>query len=106
MRRLRWLFALAGFVALLWLVSRLPDAVFGTTQTFLLVAAALILLLVAGAMFLLPARRLLASVFVLPLRREGPVFGMPPEDELRTVFRPLVAAGVCLAVAMLAGLLR
>lgn len=95
-----------GAVAIALLLTRLPDDLRAATRAFLLVAASAILLLVAAALFLLPARRLLAGLFTLPLRLEGArPFGLPREEELPVVLRPLVVAGVCLGVALLASLL-
>lgn len=95
-----------GSVLLAALLSRLPTDVRASTRAFLLVAASAVLLLVAGALFLLPARRLLARLFALPLRFDGArALGLPPEEELPLVLRPLVVAGVCLGVALLADVL-
>lgn len=96
----------AGGLLVALLLSRLPSALFESTRAFLLVAAAAMLLLVAGALFLLPVRRLLATAFGLPLSTQGRPVGLPPERELRATLSPLVVAGVCLGVVLLAGLMR
>ncbi|GEM_PF-6703884 len=106
MRPARVVAVAAGAAAIAWLLTRLPRDVFAATQGFLLVAASLALLLVAAALLLRPARALERSLFGLPLRAEGPFFGLPPEREMRVVLRPLVVAGLCFAIAALAGLLR
>lgn len=103
----RRLFSLAlGALPVAVLLRFLPEPVFGATRAFLLVAASGILLATSAALFLLPARRLLARAFGLPLRLEGPAFGLPREDEMRTTLSPLVVAGVLLAIVLAASLLR
>ena len=97
--------ALGGLLVAL-LLGFLPAPVFAATRTFLLVAASGILLLVAAALFLLPARRALAGLFGLPLALRGRAWGLPPEEELRTVLSPLVVAGVCLGILLLAQMMR
>lgn len=107
MRGGRLVVALAlGSAAIAWLLSRLPPAVFAATEAALYVAASAVLLLVAAAMLLRPARALERAVFGLAMDVEGPLVGPPRERDLRAVLRPLVVAGVCLAVAVVAGLLR
>lgn len=107
MRRGRAAVGLAvGGALVALLLSRLPDAVFGATRAFLLVAASGMLLLVAAAVLLLPARRLLAAAFGLPLSTAGRTVSLPPEAELRATLSPLVVAGVCLGVVLLAGMMR
>ena len=103
----RRLLALAlGAPLVAWLLTLLPRPVFDSTRAFLLVAASAILLLTSAGLFFLPARRLLARLFALPLAPTGPTFGLPRDDEVRTALSPLVTAGVLLAVALAAGLLR
>lgn len=106
MNPLRLVALLAGAALVALLLARLPQDVMRTALAFLLVASSLILLLTAAGLFLLPARRLLARLFALPLTLEGPALGLPREDELKTALSPLAIAGVCLAVALLASLLR
>jgi hypothetical protein len=65
-----------------------------------------VLLLVAAALLLRPARRLLAATFGLPLSSRGRLVSLPPERELRSALSPLVVAGACLGVALLAGMMR
>lgn len=95
-----------GGLLIAWLLTRLPADVFATTEAFLFLAASAILLLVAAALFVRPARALERALFGLPLQEGGPLFGLPPEREMRTVFRPLVVAAVCAGVAVLARLVR
>lgn len=97
----------AGGVVIAFLLVLLPAPVFAVTQTILYLTAALVLVLVALALFLAPARRLLSDAFTLGLRvPEGALLSGVREDEQRAVLRPLVTAAVCAGVAALAGLLR
>lgn len=96
-----------GLIAIIILLSRLPADVFVTTQTLLLITAACIFLLLAGAVFLAPVRRLLARLFALPLViRPAPAFSMATNEEWRALLRPLFSALVLLAAAGLPALLR
>lgn len=96
-----------GLAAIIVLLSRLPADVFVTTQALLLVTAACILLLLAGAVFLAPARSLLARLFALPIEvRPAPALSMATNDEWRGLLRPLFAALVLLAAAGLPVALR
>lgn len=98
---------LVGLLAIIVLLSRLPEDVFATTQTIMLLAAACILLLLAGAVFLPPARRLLIKLFALPVApREARGFELPTSDEWRALLRPLFSALVLLAAATLPVILR
>lgn len=103
----RALALVVGGALLAFLVSRLPAETFGATQAALLVAAGALLLWVALALFVVPARRALARAFVLPVRvPDAGWFGMPSEPELRPTLRPLAVAAVALGVATAAALLR
>lgn len=97
---------LVGALAIGLLMRALPDDVLAATQAALYVAAALILLLVAASVFVRPARALSARLFLLPVRADGPLLGMPRPEEMRATFRPLLVAGICLAVVLVSGLLR
>lgn len=103
---LRVVLLVVGSLVISLLVALLPAAVAESARAFLLLASGAVLLLVALALFLLPARRLLASVFGLPLQVEGRTFGLVRDEEMRTTLSPLVVAGVCLGVALLSTLLR
>jgi hypothetical protein len=105
-RAVRVLAIALGALAIAWLLTRLPADVFAATQATLFVAASVLLLLVAAAVILRPARKLERALFALPLAADGPLLGLPRESEMRTVFRPLLVAGVCAGVAALAGLAR
>lgn len=103
----RWILTAAALLLITVLVARVPDDVFRVTQALLLVAAALILLFVALGVFLVPVRAALARAFALPLTAPpGGLVALPPEEEMKTTFRPLLVAGACLAVALVGQLLR
>lgn len=102
----RVLVVLAGGALIALLMRRVPDDVFAATQATLLVVASAILLLVAASMLFLPARRLSQAIFALPLRVEGPTFGLPREKDVRIVLAPLLVAGICVGIDLLASLLR
>lgn len=95
-----------GTLLIVVLVSRLSADVLRATQAILLLAAAACLLLVAAAFLLRPARALLRAVFGAPIRIDGPIFGLPREEDARLVARPLIVAGVCFVVALGPELLR
>lgn len=88
------------------LLSRLPDATFATTQAMLVLASGATLLLLALAVFLGPARRLVGSLFGVVVKADGPVFAVASADEWRGLVKPLFTALVLLAVAGLPVLLR
>jgi hypothetical protein len=102
----RWIAVAVGALAIAWLLTRLPADVLAATKAALYVAASAILLLVAAAVVLRPARALERALFGLPLRADGPFFGVVPEREMRAALRPLVVAGICFGVAVVAGLIR
>lgn len=98
------LFAL-GLLAVILLVSRLPEDAFRTTQGFLVGASAVILLLLALAVFLVPARRALGRLFGFSTESRG-VVAMATPEEWRDLVKPLFSALVCVAVAGVSALLR
>jgi hypothetical protein len=103
---LRGLLFLAGVLGIVLLVSRLPDDVFATTQTMLVVTAGALFLGVAAAAFLAPARRLLGKLFTFAPREDTPTWSAANEAEWRGLARVVLAGAVCMAVAGLPGLLR
>lgn len=104
MRPLALVAQLVGLALVVVLVSRLPAETFAATQTFLLVAGALLLLAVALAVALRPVRLALFRAFGVRHNEEGPAAAGP--EEMRALVRPVLAALACLAVAGLAALLR
>jgi hypothetical protein len=64
-----------------------------------------VLLLVAAALVLRPARALEARVFGLAFDARGPPLGFPPESEIRVVLSPLLVAAICFGVAVVSGFL-
>lgn len=94
-----------GVLLVTLLVSRLPDDVFATTQGFLVGAAAVIFILLALAVFLVPARRALGRLFTFDTPARG-VIAMAKPEEWRDLVKPFFSALVCLAVAGVAGLVR
>ena len=96
---------LVGLALVILLVSVLPDDAFATTQGFLVAASAAILLLLALATFLVPARRALGRLFGFDTPARG-VMAVAQPDEWRDLIKPLFSALVCLAVAGIGGLLH
>lgn len=96
---------IVGVLLVTVLVSRLPEDVFRTTQGFLVGAAAVILLLLALAVFFVPARRALGRLFTFETPASGAIAMAKPE-EWRDLVKPLFSALVCLAVAGVGALLR
>lgn len=94
-----------GVVLVTILVSRLPEDVFASTQGFLVGAAAVILLLVALGVFLVPVRRALGRLFTFEVTSRG-AFAMPKPEEWRDLVKPIFSALVCLAVSGLARIVR
>ena len=97
-----------GLGAIAWLLTRLPDDVWQSTRAFLVVAIAAILVFVVLAIFLTPARRALASAFMLPLSfaNDAPWLAMPSEQEWAVTVRPVVVVAALFAVVTVGSLLR
>lgn len=94
-----------GVILVTLLVSRLPEDVFASTQGFLVGAAAVIFLLVALGVFLVPVRRALGRLFTFDVAARG-VIAMPLTEEWRDLVKPIFSALVCLAVSGLARIVR
>lgn len=105
MSPLRHVLFLVGLALVIVLVSMLPDETFATTQGFLVAASGVILLLLALATFLVPARRALGRLFGFQTSARG-VMAVAKPDEWRDLVKPLFSALVCLAVAGVSGLVR
>jgi hypothetical protein len=95
----------AGFLAIVVLLSRLPADDYATTQAVLLAASGVLLLLLAAASVLTPARRALGRLFGFPVR-ERPRFAPATSEEWRDLLRVVLGALVLLAAAGLPTLLR
>lgn len=102
----RWVAQGVGAVAVGAILVVLPQDVFEGARDLLLVAAALVLVWVALAVLLAPARNALARAFALPLPRAPGLVALPAEEHLRTTFAPLAVPLVVLAVLAVATLLR
>jgi hypothetical protein len=96
--------ALVGVAACALLMTRLDDAAFAATQSFLVVVGALLLLAVALAVPLRPLRLALFRAFGVPHAVHGPSTASP--EEVRAMLPAIFAALACLAVAGLGALLR
>lgn len=96
---------LVGLVLVIVLVTLLPEATFRSTQGFLVAASGVILVMLALATFLVPARRALGRLFGFDAQGKGVVAVAKP-DEWRDLVKPLFSALVCLAVAGVSGLAR
>lgn len=107
MSPLRASLVLLGFAAIVAIVGRLPADVFAATQSALLVAAALLFVLAGASIFLAPARRLQAAIFVQERAHVAePALSVATPEQARGAVRPVLAAVACLAVAALAAALR
>lgn len=106
MTPLRALVLLVGFAAVTWLLSRVPDDVFGWAQVTLLVVAGVVVLVVAAAVFLRPARLVLAQAFLTPRPSPGAAFALADATELRALALPVTIAMACLVAAGVAAALR
>ena len=98
------LFAIAVAVVIL-VVSRLPQDVFATMQAILVLASGALLLGLAAAVVLAPARRLLGRLFGFAVDA-APALSVAREEDWRQLGRPLATALVLLAVAGVPALLR
>lgn len=105
-REAAWLATVLGLVAITLLVSRLSAEVFAATQTALVLAAGVLVLLAAASLFLVPARRLQRALFLTPARDAAGLFGVASPQEMRAALRPVLAAVAALAVAGAAAALR
>lgn len=101
-----WVAQGIGAIAIAVLLVLLPDDVYGGARDLLLLASAVVLVWVAVAVFLVPARNALAATFALPLRRSTGAFGMAADEDLRATFRPLVVPFVVLAVVGISAWIR
>lgn len=96
---------IVGLALIVLILSRLPDDVYATTQTMLLLVSGALLLLFAAGVVLSPSRRLLGRLFGYDVAARA-AFTTATGDELRAMLRPVFVALVCLAAAGLPTLLR
>jgi multisubunit Na+/H+ antiporter MnhB subunit len=91
---------------IVWFTRFLPEAVFAATAGFLLVVAGLAAALAAASVFLVPARRFQARLFLTRDTGERGVFRVADADQVRQSVPTVLVMVVCLAVAALGAAVR
>lgn len=102
----RAMMTILGVALVVLLVSRLPDDVFAATQTALVAAAGVLVLLVAASVFLAPARRIQRALFLGDAQDEPAAFAIATSAQMREMVKPIVVAVTALAVAGVAAVIR